>query len=45
MKDFVDPHPPPQVIDTQGETSRGEIGTDALVFLDCARDYSEWWDT
>lgn len=39
------PHSPPWVIDTEGETGRGEINIEALVFLDWALDYSEWWAT
>lgn len=37
-------HPPPRVIDTKDKASKGEIGIDALVFLDWGRDY-EWWAT
>lgn len=33
-------HSPPRVIDTEGEAN-----TDDSVFLDWARDYSEWWAT
>lgn len=38
-------HSPPRVIDTKGETSRGETSIEALIFLDWAQDYSEWWAT
>lgn len=34
VEDFVVPHLPPRVIDTEGEVGRGEINIDALVFLD-----------
>lgn len=39
------PHSSPRVIDIEKGTSKGEIGIDALVFLDWGRDYSEWWAT
>lgn len=45
VEDFVVPHPPPRVINTKGEAYRGEIGIDALVFLDWGKDYNEWWAT
>ncbi len=45
VEDFVVPHPPLRVIDIEGEAGRGEIGIDALVFLDWGRDYREWWAT
>jgi len=34
VEDFVVLHPPLRVIDTKGEAGRGEIGINALVFLD-----------
>lgn len=44
-EEFVVPHSPPRVIDTEGATGRGEEGIKASKFLDWARDYREWWAT
>lgn len=45
VEDFIAPHSPPLVMDTEVETRRGETGIEASVFLDWARNYSEWWAT
>lgn len=45
VEDFVVPHSPPRVIDTEGETGKGETGIDASVFLEWAWDYNECWVT
>lgn len=34
VEDFMVPHSPPWVIDTEGEIYRGEIGIKASAFLD-----------
>lgn len=43
LEEFIVPHPPPWVIESEGASNLGDEGIDALGFLDWAKDYSEWW--